>query len=95
MSMISTQARLKIQAHWMLWDIQLEQRRYLLVVRAQQAVQLLQILSEHGLIIATCQGDLKHLTARDVGSQFGQALLPRATHANQQGIPLNADSELR
>ena len=75
-------------------DRQLEHWRYLLVVRAKQAIQLLQVFSEHGLIIATCQGDLKHLTARDVGSQLGQALLPRAAHTNQQGVSLNGESDL-
>lgn len=79
----------------MFLNIQLMHWQYLLVVRAKQAVQLLQVFSEHGLIISTCQGDLKHLTARDVSSQLGKALLPRATHANQQGISLDAQSELR
>ncbi len=34
----------------------------LLVVRPKQSVELLQILPEHGLVIPTGQGDLKHLT---------------------------------
>ena len=61
----------------------------LLVVRSKQSVKLLEILSEHGFIISTGQGDLKHLTTRHESRQLCQTLLARATNTNQQGISLH------
>ena len=61
---------------------------YLLVLKAQLVVELLEVLPELLLPVASAQCDLKHLTPGGEGCQSGHTLPTTAPHPDQQGVAL-------
>ena len=65
-----------------------EEENHLSIVDADFRVQRLQILPEHGLVVAACQRDLEHPTAGGVRRELGQRLLTRSADAHQERVAL-------
>lgn len=63
-----------------------EEEHRVLVLHSRHLVQLLEVLVEGRVVVAPAELYLETLVPTHVGSQPGQALLARASHAHQEGV---------